>query len=99
MLTDDEIETLITIIQYNGYEEEVLGWESYDRYQGAPYDKLDPDSEAYCQLQIIWMYLVLSIGEYGTSPRFGWLTDMEAFGRFIDKLKEEYDLRQSLHYE
>jgi len=94
MLTDDEIETLITIIQYNGYEEEVMKWETYDHHQSAPYAVLDPDSKAYCQLQIIWMYLVLSIGDYGTSPRFGWITNMEVFRRFIDKLKEEYDLRE-----
>ena len=31
------------------------------------------DSDDYAQLQIIWMMCVLLYGDYGTSPRFGWI--------------------------
>ncbi len=31
------------------------------------------DEDDYAQLQIIWMICVLLYGDYGTSPRFGWI--------------------------
>lgn len=31
------------------------------------------DEDVYAQLQIIWMICVLLYGDYGTSPRFGWI--------------------------
>ena len=42
----------------------------------------------YGQLEIIWMFLVLMYGEYGTSPRSGWIDEdnFEEFREFIDEI-------------
>lgn len=34
----------------------------------------------------IWSMLVLAYGDYGTSPRSGWITDFSDYDMFIDKL-------------
>ena len=43
------------------------------------------------QLQVIWMILVQLYGEYGTSPRFGWLIDKDGAAAFLDMLLDVCD--------
>lgn len=43
------------------------------------------DEDDYAQLQIIWMICVLLYGDYGTSPRFGWI-DSDKWGSCKDFL-------------
>ena len=42
----------------------------------------------YGQLEIIWMFLVLMYGEYGTSPRSGWIDEdnFDELREFIDEI-------------
>lgn len=42
----------------------------------------------YGQLEIIWMFLVLLFGEYGTSPRTGWIDEdnFDELREFIDEI-------------
>ena len=35
--------------------------------------------EDECQLQTLWMIAVCLFGEYGTSPRGGWIEDIDGF--------------------
>ena len=56
-----------------------------------PYFDMDIDPYFKAQLQIIWMILVIMYGDYGTSPRFGWIEDINGFRAFIERLKE-FDL-------
>ena len=38
------------------------------------------------QLHFIYMMLVQMFGDYGTSPRFGWIDDKEGAAAFLDDL-------------
>ena len=59
------------------------------------YWDLHPDDDTwifstydYGQLEIIWMFLVLLFGEYGTSPRSGWIDEdnFDELKEFIDEI-------------
>lgn len=73
-----------SIIWYNGLVDGVLNWIKQPVTNGhilCPkfYGADEYDIEAQAQLQIFWMMGVLSFGDYGTSPRYGWITDIEGF--------------------
>ena len=41
------------------------------------------------QLQMFWMMCVYLYGDYGTSPRFGWITDIDGAKDFIRRITNE----------
>lgn len=41
------------------------------------------------EIQIFWMICVLMYGNYGTSPRYGWIEDVEGFRDFLKNLIKE----------
>lgn len=41
------------------------------------------------QLQMFWMILAYLFGDYGTSPRFGWITDIDGAKDFIRRITNE----------
>lgn len=94
----DIMRALITMAWYNGLEEDVLSWSelpcenvlNYRKIISCPFliDKSQYDKEDLWQLIYIWGTLVLLFGEYGTSPRYGWITEVEDFRSFIKKMGE-----------
>ena len=97
-----QLEDIRSALFYNGLEEVVAKWaelkesngridcpENYgleDEYEGHI---LEGHSPEYYQLQIIWMLCVLMFGDYGTSPRSGWIDHTEEFREFCRKMEIE----------
>lgn len=88
-------ELLNTVIWYNGLYEIVRSWKDLPVRGTAPYVSIfndrfygasgyDPETKA--QLEIIWMIAVLKFGEYGTSPRSGWIEKVDEFKKWIDEI-------------
>lgn len=93
------------VVWYNGYIDTIKEWIQYgDKVlkekgdyvpcplSGAGY--AESTSYAYGQQQMLWMCLVQMYGDYGTSPRFGWITDWDECKRFLEaivKKHEEYE--------
>jgi len=42
------------------------------------------------QLEVFWIISVTLFGDYGVSPRVGWIEDTDGFYVFIDKITESY---------
>lgn len=88
-------EALKTAIHYNGLEEVLQTWKDRsgleeDEY-GQLFRKYALEREKYdlkntAQIEIIWMICVLLFGNYGTSPRSGWIEKIKDFDVFIDDL-------------
>ena len=101
------LDALDSVTWYNGLAEIICEWKKdgyfnqYEDYslswKDETFDSYDLDTRS--QLQIIWMICVCLFGDYGTSPRWGWveLENKEAFHDFIDEITKtyRYDLEQS----
>ena len=106
-MKNELIDALDSVTWYNGLAEIIQEWkkdEYFDNYEGyslswnwETFHKYDKETQA--QLQIIWMMCVCMFGEYGTSPRSGWVLteNREAFHQFIDDITETY--RESNQYD
>lgn len=94
--TNALIDALDSVTWYNGLGETLRKW----RYTvPANQDSIVPytmfcnkeiDINEYNQLQVIWMICVVLFGDYGTSPRSGWINDWDGFRDFIDKITTTY---------
>ena len=94
------IDALDSVVWYNGLGDILVKWKDndyFDNYEDyslswnmETYDSYDEDTKA--QLQVIWMMCVCMFGEYGTSPRWGWVLveNKEAFHKFIDDITETF---------
>ena len=101
MRTSDIIDALDSVIWYNGLGEEVLKWIelepdihgtiSHERAYKYPFED---DGDA--QLQLIWMICVCLFGDYGSSPRVGWIEDIPGFRKFIKKICKSYLKQEEL---
>ena len=87
------LEALQAIVSYQGIESELQSWKKLEpnEYGGIfptyleKWRHEDIESiEVGAQLQIFWMICVCLFGDWGTSPRFGWIEDRESFKTFID---------------
>ena len=96
------IAALDSVTWYNGLAEYVMKWKTdCPRVNGTiwrdeTYCCGEIDSVIYDQLQVIWMICVELFGDYGTSPRSGWIEDVDGFCKFIDDitaLQRDYDER------
>lgn len=76
---------LQSVVWYNGLYEELLKWkEVKPKRDIVTIDVDDP------QLQVFWMIAVELFGDYGTSPRTGWINDIEGFHKWIDDMCYDY---------
>lgn len=86
----DGNDPMIGIVWYNGLENIVIKWKDYKENDDVPYREYKSslkDSD-YSQLQMVWMYLVLCFGNYGTSPRSGWIEDFKGYYKWFDELED-----------
>ena len=82
------IHSFLSLACYNGYEDDVqdilkaleVAFRCDDKYKAV----MRPDWKRYKDSKIdefggiFWSWLVIQYGDYGTSPRFGWLYPREA---------------------
>ena len=96
----NSIYSLLCVLYYNGHDDDIkkiynyiLNYQLEASWNNISYpDNLlseDPDAPD----RILWSVLVYEFGDYGTSPRFGWIEDKEAalaaFKEYLDEEKEE----------
>lgn len=85
---------------YNGYEdivEELIDYLSSTKddkpiLRPAAIDELTIEDEI--PIELLWMILVIKFGNYGTSPRSGWI-EQENKDRAISLLKKNYETHMS----
>lgn len=90
--TDELIEALDSVIWYNGHFDQIREW--IDKLKATEEGKLChcPDIDDH-GLEVFWMLCVLMFGNYGTSPRSGWIEDCTGcieFLKTITKKTAEY---------
>lgn len=88
------ISHLVSIAFYNGWDEEIYEWRNLPvgEYGSIHCPLTAKDSGS--QLQIFWMMFVLLFGDYGTSPRFGWIEP-----KFVDDFRKMCCLFKEFDYE
>lgn len=106
----DKIDLLLngldSVTWYNGLAEVVYSWLSLEPSHGSIACPKHYGLEEKCdwaeqQLQVIWMIAVEAFGDCGTSPRYGWIEDVEGFHKFclaitktwkgaVDRGEEDY---------
>jgi hypothetical protein len=88
---EDLLDALDAVVWYNGFGEIISEWEKLEPEDGtirAEYYKHEYDAGTTNQLEIIWMIAVLLFGDYGTSPRSGWIEDIESFRKFCHRITQ-----------
>lgn len=82
---DKIIEALETVIWYNGYYGIIQDWidKGDAAVKSGNYPQILDKNE---QLEVIWMICVSMFGDYGTSPRSGWITDWKSCREFLVKI-------------
>lgn len=98
---NDVVDALDSVTWYNCLAELIIEWKkpgffreeggtlSWDWKKFYEYGK-----ETQAQIEVIWMILVILFGNYGTSPRTGWIDDKNGFYEFLDFITTTY--RESL---
>lgn len=86
----DGNDPMIGIVWYNGFEDIVIKWKDHKDGDIAPYYEYESSLNEgdYSQLQMVWMYLILCFGDYGTSPRSGWIEDFEGYKKWFEELED-----------
>ena len=100
------IDALDSVTWYNGLAEIIVEWKN-EYYFNTSANCLSwnwntfesYDLETRYQIQAIWMICVELFGDYGTSPRSGWieLENKDNFYKFIDDITETY--RERINYD
>lgn len=97
---EELIDAMANMVFYNGYEDILKSISNYIKY----YDRDEYYSFSYPEKiletykvdefpNIIWGLMVLMFGNYGTSPRFGWI-DIENKDKalaFLDLINRDYE--------
>lgn len=87
------IDALDSVTWYNGIAEMVYDWLNlpvenfFDDYRQIHVPESCFEDE---QLEFIWMLSVLLFGDYGTSPRSGWIEDVDGFMNFIQQITRSW---------
>ena len=83
-----------TIIGYNCLYEIINTWAELPEQNGIitmpkHYNEPEPiDKENQAQLEIFWMMAVILFGDYGTSPRSGWIEHIDKFRKWVHDLTD-----------
>jgi len=91
-LTADEfIDALDSVTWYNGLAEHVHHWKGMITIPFTSRGfQIFNDEETANQIEVIWMMAVELFGDYGTSPRTGWIEDIEGFHTWIDRITQTW---------
>ena len=96
------LDAMDSVTWYNGLAVKILEWKKpgvvdYNPRDGLHYfgNKLDAwfnqlAPEDKHQIHLFWMIGVCLFGNYGTSPRYGWIERWEDFCEFIDLVTTAY---------
>ena len=94
---DKYINALDSVVWYNGYSEIVYRWKDItpQNYSGylTPLENYGGSKDEAEQLQVLWMIAVILFGDYGTSPRYGWIENIEEFKKWCLEITQTW--RQS----
>ena len=93
------ISAIEAVVWYNGLGEFILPWREKTPDDFTDYIRPDYRDKGYeenlvAQLEIIWIIAVMLYGDYGTSPRGGWIENIDGFKKFIDMITETYRQEQ-----
>lgn len=88
MTVEALLDALDSVTWYNGLAEDVYAWKSLPVVHGTILCPAGvfPDDCRSSQLEVIWMICVELFGDYGISPRSGWIKDVKGFRDFIDRI-------------
>ena len=100
-LEEKLLDGIDSLVSYNGLGEIVERWLTLEPEDGStliacPHNYTMTDGEvagaswACEQLQVIWMIAVEIYGSCGTSPRFGWIEDIDGFRWFVKRILRTY---------
>ena len=100
-LEEKLLDGIDSLVSYNGLGETVERWlalepDGWGQSIACPGNYTMTDAEVYraswaCeQLQAIWMIAVECYGDWGTSPRFGWIDDIDGFRWFVNRILQSY---------
>lgn len=92
---------LDSVTWYNSLAEYVLRWkqdalaisenrDKFFRVDSTTYSAEEPDDRVFYQLQVLWMIAVDKFGDYGTSPRTGWIENIPLFVLWCDEITQTY---------
>ena len=97
----DKNDNILWCLWYNGYEDfikEIFGKIKEFDVNGDILTCKDIFESPLCKNspeQILWMWLVLEFGDYGTSPRNGWIDDIDSLvlylSDFMSKINDTDD--------
>lgn len=90
---NDLLDALDSVTWYNGLAEEIIEWKNLTS-EGFGVSRPEIDDP---QIEVIWMICCVLFGDYGTSPRSGWITDIMGFHEFIDmitKTQQEHNKQE-----
>ncbi len=99
----DLMQALEYIARYNGHTDglkeirgHILKNKCLDSRKPVGYPEFLPgDPDTF--LRVIWSILVCMYGDYGTSPRFGWIWQHDSAIAFLDKLIDEKEDEPNVH--
>lgn len=92
---------LDSVTWYNGLAEYVLRWKQdalaisesgykFFSVDSTTYSAEERDARIFYQLQVLWMIAVDKFGDYGTSPRTGWIENISLFVLWCDEITQTY---------
>jgi hypothetical protein len=90
---EDLLDALDAVVWYNGIGEIVNAWGKLDPMEKSgfimpEYHEHGFDEWTTNQLEVLWMIAVRLFGDYGTSPRSGWIEDIDGFRKFCHRITQ-----------
>ena len=90
----DMLDALDNVVWYNDLGEYVVAWKALEPdmtgYISPDYRLVEYPEWIVTQLEMIWIIAVSLYGDYGTSPRSGWIMRIDDFYEFIDRITKTY---------
>lgn len=85
----DIIDALDSVVWYNGMGDDISEWKALPPGEYGYINRPD-NSRDNEQMEVLWMICVCLFGDYGTSPRTGWIEDVEGFRKFVDAITKTH---------
>lgn len=90
------IVSLIWVLSYNGYDQQVKDIYEYLKQETVvaffPHDLGILSNNVDSPDRILWSTLVVEFGDYGTSPRFGWISKTQRAVDCFEQFFAEYGI-------